>query len=180
MSTITRAGGQMIGEEVRRRREALGLTGAQLAARAGLAPSAVSQIETGRRNPNSASVIKLADGLGVEVGDLFPKAQSPLPLEESTAGAHLWEKVLDAARGDARKTSQAVNRAFASQGVPQTVTGFAEDEVRAEMRNLGFPDALWENLLWPLAERVIRLEEQLEAKEGKPEERLESHTHTRQ
>lgn len=73
----------MIGEEVRRRREALGLTGAQLAARAGLAPSAVSQIETGRRTPSSASVVKLAEGLGVEVGELYPKDLSPrLPLEE--------------------------------------------------------------------------------------------------
>jgi len=74
----------MIGEEVRRQREELGLTGAQLAARASLAPSAVSQIETGRRNPSSMSVMKLADALGVEVGELYPnKAQAPLPLEES-------------------------------------------------------------------------------------------------
>jgi len=69
----------MIGEEVRRRREALGLTGAQLATRAGLAPSAVSQIETGKRTPSSASVIKLAAALGVEVGHLYPKGQAPLP-----------------------------------------------------------------------------------------------------
>jgi len=72
----------MIGEEVRRQREELGLTGAQLAERAGLAPSAVSQIETGRRVPSSASVVKLAEGLGVDVGDLYPKkAQAALPLE---------------------------------------------------------------------------------------------------
>jgi transcriptional regulator with XRE-family HTH domain len=69
----------MIGEEVRRRRERLGLTGAQLAGRAGLAPSAVSQIETGKRTPNSASVIKLATALGTGVGDLYPKGQAPLP-----------------------------------------------------------------------------------------------------
>ncbi len=68
----------MIGEEVRRRREGLGLTGAQLAARAGMAPSAVSQIETGKRTPSSASVMKLATALGVEVGALYPKGQAPL------------------------------------------------------------------------------------------------------
>jgi len=72
----------LIGDEVRRRREKLGLTGAQLAAKAGMAPSAVSQIETGRRTPSSTSVLKLATALGVEVGDLYPKkAQAPLPLE---------------------------------------------------------------------------------------------------
>jgi transcriptional regulator with XRE-family HTH domain len=70
----------MIGEEIRGRREALGLTGAQLAARAGMAPSAVSQIETGKRMPSSTSVIKLATALEVDVGDLFPKVQSALPL----------------------------------------------------------------------------------------------------
>jgi|ERR671912_296960 transcriptional regulator with XRE-family HTH domain len=73
----------MIGEEVRRRREELGLTGAQLAERSGLAPSAVSQIETGKRTPSSSSVMKLAAGLGCEVGDLYPKDLSPrLPLEK--------------------------------------------------------------------------------------------------
>jgi transcriptional regulator with XRE-family HTH domain len=71
----------MIGENVRRRREELGLTGVQLAERAGMAPSAISQIETGRRSPSSTSVIKLADALGVEAGELFPKGQLPLPLD---------------------------------------------------------------------------------------------------
>ena len=82
----------MIGDEVRRRREGLGLTGAQLAARAGMAPSAVSQIETGKRIPSSASVIKLAEALGVEVGDLYPKNLAPpLPLEDWAAAAGLAE-----------------------------------------------------------------------------------------
>jgi transcriptional regulator with XRE-family HTH domain len=77
----------MIGNKVRNRREELGLTGAQLAAKAGMAPSAVSQIETGRRTPNSASVIKLAEALGVEVATLYPKkAQAPLPFEGVGAG----------------------------------------------------------------------------------------------
>jgi transcriptional regulator with XRE-family HTH domain len=72
----------MIGEEVRRRREELRLTGVQLATRAGMAPSAVSQIETGKRTPSSASVVKLAYALGVEVGQLYPKDQAQLPLED--------------------------------------------------------------------------------------------------
>jgi transcriptional regulator with XRE-family HTH domain len=67
-----------IGEEIRRRREEQGLTGVQLAEKAGMAPSAVSQIETGKRTPNSASVVKLAAALGCEVGDLYPKAPSQL------------------------------------------------------------------------------------------------------
>jgi transcriptional regulator with XRE-family HTH domain len=72
----------MVGKEVRRRREELGLTGAQLAVRAGMAPSTVSQIETGKRSPSSISVVKLADALGVEVGDLFPLVQASFAFED--------------------------------------------------------------------------------------------------
>jgi len=72
----------MIGEEIRRRRKERELTIEQLAARAGMAPSAISQIETGRRSPHSASVIKLAEALGCEVGDLYPKAPQQLSWEE--------------------------------------------------------------------------------------------------
>jgi transcriptional regulator with XRE-family HTH domain len=68
-----------VGTEIRRRRQEQGLTGAQLAARAGMAPSAVSQIETGRRVPSSASVAKLAEALGIEAGALFRKSQESLP-----------------------------------------------------------------------------------------------------
>jgi transcriptional regulator with XRE-family HTH domain len=71
----------MIGQEVRRRREELGLTGAQLAERSGLSAGAVSQIENGKRTPSSTTVMKLAQGLGVEVGELFPKAPSQLSLD---------------------------------------------------------------------------------------------------
>lgn len=77
----------MIGEEIRRRRQEKGWTGVQLAEKAGMAPSAISQIETGRRSPHSASVIKLAAALECEVADLYPKApQAPLPLELHPTG----------------------------------------------------------------------------------------------
>jgi transcriptional regulator with XRE-family HTH domain len=69
----------MIGREVRRRREELGLTGVQLAARSGLSPGAISQIENGKRTPSSTTVMKLAQGLGVEVGELYPLEQPRLP-----------------------------------------------------------------------------------------------------
>jgi transcriptional regulator with XRE-family HTH domain len=46
-----------------------------------MAVSGVSQIENGHRNPNSATLIKLARALDVDVADLFPKGQAPLPLD---------------------------------------------------------------------------------------------------
>ena len=43
--------------------------------------SGVSQIENGKRNLSTATLAKLAEAFGVEVRDLFPKAQAPLQLE---------------------------------------------------------------------------------------------------
>jgi transcriptional regulator with XRE-family HTH domain len=95
----------LIGEEIRRRRQEKGWTGVQLAEKAGMAPSAISQIETGKRSPHSASVIKLAAALECEVAELYPKPpQAPLPLEptfedelteERLAG---WEAAVEEAR----------------------------------------------------------------------------------
>jgi transcriptional regulator with XRE-family HTH domain len=57
--------------EVRRRREALGLTLEELAERSGLTPNYIGTIENGHRDPSMSSVIALAAGLGVDVTTLF-------------------------------------------------------------------------------------------------------------
>lgn len=69
-------------QEVRRLRQARGWTQTELAFHAGLAPSVISQIENGKRSPNASTLDKLAKAFGVNVGDLFPKAQAPLPFDE--------------------------------------------------------------------------------------------------
>jgi transcriptional regulator with XRE-family HTH domain len=74
-----------IGREIRRLREAKGWSQAKLAAAADMGVSGISQIETGARNPSAVTLSKIAEALGVGVADLFPKAQSPLPLEEIPA-----------------------------------------------------------------------------------------------
>jgi len=173
-------------EELRRIREEAGLSQAQLARESGVDRATINKIEQGKRSPSIATLESLSRVLAVEVADFFPKAQAPLPLEEPAAGAPLLEKLLEAARQDARKTAQAVNRAFSSEGRPQTVTGFAEDEVRFELRKHGYPDAFFEDLLWPLVqqvikqeERIIGLERQLKEKERETAKRLASETSTR-
>lgn len=78
-----------VGREIRRIREAKRWPQAKLAAAADMAVSGVSQIETGARNPSAVTLSKIADALDVEVADLFPKAESPLPLpdfEEQSQG----------------------------------------------------------------------------------------------
>ena len=74
-----------VGQEVRRLRIERNMNQAQLAVAIGTGPSAISEIENGRRDPGAGTLRKLAGALGVEVGDLFPKAQAPLLLEEASA-----------------------------------------------------------------------------------------------
>ena len=82
-----------VGREVRRLREERGWGQAKLAVEAGMAVSGVSQIENGKRNPNSATLLKLARALGVEVADLFPKAQAPLPLDDASEALSEEERI---------------------------------------------------------------------------------------
>ncbi len=81
-----------VGREIRRLREARGWSQAKLAGDTGMGVSGISQIETGARNPSAVTLWKIAGALGVEVGDLFPKAQSPLPFEEA-AGRSPEERI---------------------------------------------------------------------------------------
>lgn len=66
-----------MGQRVRDLRTERGLTQTELAQRSGLADKrVVSQLELGRHTPSAATVEKLARGLGVEPGELFPKAKA--------------------------------------------------------------------------------------------------------
>jgi transcriptional regulator with XRE-family HTH domain len=68
-----------VGQEIRQRRNEKGWSQAKLGVLSGTGPSGISQIETGRRNPSAATIQRIADALDVEVAELFPKEQSPLP-----------------------------------------------------------------------------------------------------
>ena len=72
--------------EVREMRKARGWTQTELAYHARLAPSVISEIENGKRNPSAGTLRKLAKAFGVEVRDLFPLGQAPLPDFEQWQG----------------------------------------------------------------------------------------------
>jgi len=55
------------------------LTQSELAARAGLTPAALSQIEAGERNPSFKTLRQLAHALHTSVGVLLGEAQPDLP-----------------------------------------------------------------------------------------------------
>lgn len=56
---------------VRRRRVTLGLSQEELAGRAGLDRTYISGVERGVRNPTIRTAKKIADALGVSLGDLL-------------------------------------------------------------------------------------------------------------
>ena len=66
-------------EILREIRDKRGLTQSQLAAKAGLQPSAVSHFEAGRRAPSFANLRYLADALGVSVDLLLGRTRAAEP-----------------------------------------------------------------------------------------------------
>jgi transcriptional regulator with XRE-family HTH domain len=89
---------ETIGERVRRLRKAKGWTQVALAYNADRAPSVVSQVETGKRQPELSTIKHLAEALEVDwryllLGDQLPKAPAPTysgqPSAEETADDEL-------------------------------------------------------------------------------------------
>src|SRR4051812_28924717 len=71
-----------VGERVRELREKQGLSIAELARRSDLTRNGLSRVELGARTPSSVTVEKIAAGLNVDPGELFPKELAPHSLEE--------------------------------------------------------------------------------------------------
>ncbi len=63
---------------IKEKRTRMGVSQVQLAGLAGMDPATLNRIEQGKANPNLKTIERLADALGVEVADFFPKAQDPL------------------------------------------------------------------------------------------------------
>ncbi|NUQ74638.1 MAG: helix-turn-helix transcriptional regulator [Polyangiaceae bacterium] len=59
------------GQEIRRRRLALGMTLEQLAEASGLTPNYIGTIENGKRDPSLSTVMALAKGLRTQPAELF-------------------------------------------------------------------------------------------------------------
>ncbi len=70
---------QGVGAQIKRLREEREWSMAKLAVEADMSVSGVSMIENGKRNLTTTTLAKLARAFGVEVRDLFPLGQAPLP-----------------------------------------------------------------------------------------------------
>jgi transcriptional regulator with XRE-family HTH domain len=86
---------QGVGRQVKRLREVKGWSQTRLAVEADMSVSGISMIENGHRNLSTATLAKLAEALGVEVRDLFPLEQTPLPDFEEQVGFDAWVATLE-------------------------------------------------------------------------------------
>lgn len=61
---------KLVGENVRRTRQAAGMTQEEFAERSGFSQQYISDLERGRRNPTVVSLYEMATALGASVADL--------------------------------------------------------------------------------------------------------------
>jgi transcriptional regulator with XRE-family HTH domain len=85
-------------EELRRMREQLGWTQQRLANESGVDRATISQVEGGRRSPSIATLESLAEAMGTEVADFFPKVQAPLFMHEQVAEPRRPEAIINELR----------------------------------------------------------------------------------
>jgi transcriptional regulator with XRE-family HTH domain len=138
-------------------REKRALTLRELSEMSGVAADTINQIELGHRKPRPSTLRKLARALEVDVEEFYREPALPLADAPDT-GPSLLDKALDAMRHDEEKSSQAVNRLFASEGTLRNtnISDFEEDKFRAELRARGFPDEHFEDFIWPLVGKAFR------------------------
>jgi transcriptional regulator with XRE-family HTH domain len=86
---------QGVGRQVKKLREDKGWSQTRLAVEAGMSVSGISMIENAHRNLSTATLAKLAEALEVEVRDLFPLEQAPLPDFEEQEGFDAWVATLE-------------------------------------------------------------------------------------
>jgi transcriptional regulator with XRE-family HTH domain len=86
---------QGVGRQVKKLREAKDWSQTRLAVEAGMSVSGISMIENGHRNLSTLTLAKLAEALGVEVRDLFPLEQAPLPDFPEQKGFDVWVVTLE-------------------------------------------------------------------------------------
>lgn len=97
-----------LGPRIRQLRRRQGLTIQEVAKRAGVSRTSLSQIETGVANPSISTLTKIAEALGVWIGGLFlagpedvPRVHPPVP--ELGADAYLPPRSIDFVPRDRRK-----------------------------------------------------------------------------
>ena len=152
-------------ERIRQLRKERGLSQAKLAVMSDMDPATLNRLERGTGNPNLKTLERVANALGVEVADFFPKAprrSSPEPtfndVLEDERREDIYGMALAAVRRQAEQDRQAAARAFESER-PQTYFMRHENEVVVRLLEYA-PDELAGTLV-EMARRCVQLEDQL-------------------
>jgi transcriptional regulator with XRE-family HTH domain len=99
MSPVNPDLAQLIGENIKSVRRRVGMTQEELSFRAGLHRTEVSQLEQGLRMPRADTVIKVAGGLNVEIGELFANV-AWRPAEYASGGFKVRPRAPEAAEAN--------------------------------------------------------------------------------
>ncbi len=78
-----------VGANLRRKRQATGLSLADLASAAGLSKTTLRALELGEGNPTLSTLWALAAALGVPLGDLLDDRPAPVTVVRATEGARI-------------------------------------------------------------------------------------------
>ena len=90
---------ELIGAELRRRRLAQGRTLRQVAVKAGMSLTYLSEVERGRKEPSSEVLVAICDALGLVLSDvLFEVAEAAAREEAASLGARAAVGFLPATR----------------------------------------------------------------------------------
>ncbi|NUQ76791.1 MAG: helix-turn-helix transcriptional regulator [Polyangiaceae bacterium] len=95
--------------EVKRRRDAIGMTLEILAQRSGLTPNYIGNIENGQRDPSLTTLFRLAEGLGVPAGELIGG------IGGLSAAAYEFGQLYESAPKDLRDTVAQLIRFFSKK-----------------------------------------------------------------
>lgn len=117
-----------VGNEIRKLREERGLAQYELAARAGLNPVTITHAETGKGSPSMRTLGKIADALGVDVSDFFPKAQAR---EGETPGQVQYRNSRTYMRPAAGRSTRTVRNVLDDYAAGELDAEQAEQEIRA-------------------------------------------------
>jgi transcriptional regulator with XRE-family HTH domain len=83
-------------QRIRARRRGLDLTQEEVARRIGTSTPYVGHLEAGKRHPSEKIVVKLADILGIDRGELFllanPQAEAIISEPAKSSGASAWNE----------------------------------------------------------------------------------------
>jgi transcriptional regulator with XRE-family HTH domain/Zn-dependent peptidase ImmA (M78 family) len=113
-----------IKERIISKRKALGLNQTELAKRAGLQPPAISQYESGIRNPSFDALIKLSNALNVSVDFLV----SGVEHEENSLNEPRSGVLLNIFKNlDSKKKDELIHYAFLSAGYENVLDFFSND-----------------------------------------------------